>query len=66
MMAPMDIIEQGVKTFGTAADLARAMRHKFTPQAISIAKKRGSVSDALRKAIASAIRRNNKQSARHG
>jgi 2-keto-4-pentenoate hydratase len=70
-MRTMDLIQQGIDHFGTAADLARAT--KYTPQAISIARKRmaaqvaagkpATISDGLSKAIRRALARPRKQAA---
>ena len=66
----MDLIQQGIAHFGTAADLARAT--KYTPQAISIARKRmaakiaagkpATIPAGLSKAIRRAIARQRKRS----
>ena len=65
----MDLIQQGIAHFGTAADLARATN--YTPQAISIARKRmaakiaagkpATISAGLSKAIKRALTRPRKR-----
>jgi hypothetical protein len=57
----METLLQAIRVFGTAADLARATR--YTPQAISVAIKRGKVSDRLEAACRRAMNRQLKKAA---